>query len=181
MNEQLADRSPRDVWDEMQSLLRLTEVEADTGRPKHLDLERHIWLLTLPSNIRILLDGAEDMEMEDLIRKAEALTVASRTTRASQNPILSVSTSDSHIADSSTSEANIGNEADHYAHDMPINSLERRRFHNRKSDSWRRNQPKGYITSSGLCNYHQKYGKNAWSCVVGCGWCSKNGQGGRRQ
>ena len=131
MKEQITDRSPREIWDEMQSLVRLTEIDKDTGKPKHLDLERHIWLLTLPPSIRILLDGAEDMEMDELIHKAEALAIACRTTRGSQNSILSVSRSDSGMEDTSTSEGNIRlDEADHYYHDAPINSLERKRFYN---------------------------------------------------
>lgn len=171
MNEPLGDRSPREVWDEMQSLLRLTEMDSATGKPLRLDMERHIWLLTLPQSIRSLLDDAENMKMEDLVNKAEALVIASRAsvTKPCGGPV-----STCELAHAETEVVEMPDTG--YNNDV---NFCQRTTHPRKNIFHREYKSKGYITSSGLCNYHQKYGTKAWACVDGCNWISKNVQRGR--
>ena len=43
-----ADQSPRELWDEIQSLVRLPEIDPITQKHSRLNLERQIWLRTLP-------------------------------------------------------------------------------------------------------------------------------------
>lgn len=163
MKEPLGDRSPREVWDEMQSLLRLTSTDPATGKTLRLDMERHIWLLTLPHSIRSLLDDVENMKMEDLVSKAEALVIASR---ASDHKTFNKPMSTCEVTCTSEETAIV-----------ETNACQRPSRYFKKNT----NRPKGYITISGLCNYHKKYGKNAWSCVDGCCWYEKNELRGRQQ
>lgn len=62
MKEPSGDRSSREIWDEMQSLICLTNVDIATRKPLRLNMERHIWLLTFPRSMRSLLDDAENMK-----------------------------------------------------------------------------------------------------------------------
>lgn len=67
-------------------MLRLTDVDTATGKPLRLDMERHIWLLTLPHSIRSLLDGAENMKMNELVSKAQALAIVSHASKKNNIP-----------------------------------------------------------------------------------------------
>ena len=103
MKEVSGDRSPREIWDEMQSLIRLTA----TGEPLRLDIERQFRLLTLPHSIRSLLNDAENMKMDDLVSKAEALVIDSRASSITKSSSRSTCISTCEPADNKT-EANEG-------------------------------------------------------------------------
>ena len=151
-SQPLGDMSARRAWNEMQSLLTLPPSSTNPGaKPAKVDLEREIWLQRLPESIRSALPGAEDMPMPDLIDLADDLITADRAATRLQRPMVNDVEED-------------------------VNAVGRRR----NGHNWRNDHQKkrGYLTSTGICNYHSRWGKAARACVDGCKW-AKNGASGR--
>ena len=156
-SQPLGDLSAQQAWYEIQALLTLPANPNDPAtKPKKVDLEREIWLQRLPEGIRAAMPGAEEMKMSELITWADALITSGKAAARPQRPMLS----------------EIQNE--------DVNAVTNtRREHTR---NWRNSdhhkKKYGFITRSGICNHHMKWGEAARSCVAGCEW-SKNWKSGR--
>ena len=148
----LGDVSAHRAWYEMQSLLTLPSNSEDPeAEPVKVDLERELWLQRLPESVRAALPCAESMPIDSLIDHADALIAAEKAATRSMRPMVS-------------------------GVEEGVNSVGRRSVdHNWRDD---RHRKRGYLTSSGLCNYHFRWGKAARACVDGCKW-TKNGASGR--
>ena len=140
------------AWYDMQALLTLlSNPEDPEAKPAKVDLEREIWLQRLPESVRSALPGAEGMPIDRLIDHADALIAAERASMRSSRPMVS-------------------------GVEEGVHSVGRRSADHCWRDDQRRRR--GYLTPSGLCNYHSRWGKAARACVDGCKW-SKNGASGR--
>jgi hypothetical protein len=159
-SQPLGDLSARQAWYELQALMALPLLNADPdSKPKRVDLEREIWLQRLPENIRAALPGAEEMEMSELIDKADALIAADKAVLRFQRPMLN------EVQGDKVTVINYNGKGSSY---------EWKRQQSYTNDRNRR----GYITKSGICNHHKRWGNKAWNCVHGCKW-PKNGASGR--
>lgn len=149
----LGDRTARAVWNEMQSLARLPEVDPATGEHKHVDLMRELWLQTLPSAVRAALHDSDSLSVTALIRKADNLLIAGR---ASEH--ISTVAAVHHGTAIATSDRSANGQ---------------RQTHTFPNGNQRRPVPRAQILPNGVCTYHDRFGDSARSCLTGCRW-SKN-------
>ena len=147
-SQPLGDMSVHRAWNEIQALLTMPASETGSG-PTKVDLEREILLQRLPSSIRAALPGAEDLSIADVIKRADALIDSQKAAMPLQRSMVSDVEEEVHA---------VGGR------------------HSFQEDY--RRKKRGYLTSSGLCNYHAKCGKAARAGVDGCQW-TKNGRSGR--
>ena len=143
----LGDQKPSDALLEMRSMARLTP--ASDGTPRHLDLLRALWLLRLPESIRAVIPNAEELDEDELRKRADSL-VDALSVSGEQVGAVQV---DSHCL----AQCNDGNIA--AAQYMPAHS------------------PKKQTHLQGvkrkICFYHARFGPRARNCQPGCLW-SKN-------
>ena len=178
----LADRSPSNAWDEITTLLTLPDGE--------IDLQRELWLLHLPEPVRAGLHDSTSLSTEELLEKADNLQISHRAAirRCKNTPFIASILS--KCLDTLESESD---------HEEPHGIVSQQSFSSaaaivhpsfsnrpKQKDSrqrFRREPRQGYLTPSGYCNYHAKWGANAYYCVHGCSWKngSKNEMGASQQ
>ena len=73
----LGDSKPSEAWDELIELLRIGEVD-DQGRSLEVSLHKAIFLSRLPHQIRAQLEGAEEMDEDALVQRANNLHLADK-------------------------------------------------------------------------------------------------------
>lgn len=171
INDEHASRrgsqSPHESWEQLQSLLTLPQTDAITGKNMRIDLEKQLWLRTLPENIRSLLNDADDTPVEVLVKKADSLVLADKAAAIHSNG------RGNRVNDIELQDKRIDYENER------VNAV--RPWRKDGFTHLSRKPAKGYITQAGICNYHDRYGSSARSCVEGCKWFAKNGMSGRRQ
>ena len=138
--QSLGDRTAHAVWNEMKSLATLPAKDSN-GQLKQVDLMREIWLQTLPTAIRAALHDYEDLDMDELVKKADSLLDAARASR-----------------NNSAIQAAL-------CRDDDINAVRIKPKLNNKPVPFRAS-----LLESGLFAYHDKYGQLARKCVQGCKW-----------
>ncbi|XP_069995843.1 uncharacterized protein [Penaeus vannamei] len=74
-NMPLGDRTPKQVWQETNTLCRLPTKD-EQGKFHDVDLEKEIWLRSLPGNIREKLHNSDETAMDILLIRANALMEA---------------------------------------------------------------------------------------------------------
>ena len=107
-----------------------------------------------------MVDDADDIPIEVLVKRANSLALA-----------------DNAAAINSNGRGNRVNEIDY--ENETVNAVSP--WRKARNTYLNRKPTKGYLTRNGICNYHDRYGSFARSCVEGCQWIAKNGMSGRRQ
>ena len=170
----LGDRPPSTAWDEMSTLLKLPETDV-SGKSKEVDLQRELWLLHLPEPVRAGLYDSESLPIDELLKKADDLQISHRAAirRCKEAPFIASILS--KCLDEEREEPR--NDIEFESASSAANAaVVRRSFsnHRNQKDMRNRREPRatrqGYLTPSGYCNYHAKWGDNAFSCVRGCTW-----------
>ena len=160
-SEPMGDRTPTQIWNELNAMCRVPKVTDGTVSHTELDLKREIWLLCLPPHIRSLLHETDaSVTIADLTKKADNLVIAHRTAnRRSGAPAQSTV---SCVADNSCDEENP---------EVTVDPVRPRRFMENKvrKPSFRR-----ALNPDGICTYHQRFGNQARTCMDGCKFHSKN-------
>ena len=88
----LGDRSAHAVWHEMQSLATLPEKDAN-GNYKEVDIMRELFIRTLPTAIRAALYDYDNLTMDQLVKRSDALLEAANAANA-QNASIHTSRAD---------------------------------------------------------------------------------------
>jgi hypothetical protein len=159
-NQPLGDRKPRQLWEEINTLCRLPEIDPDTGKYRELNLKKEIWLRSLPDQIRRLLDNV-NLSMEDLVTKADALA-------------------DSHRAALSREPSVMVAAAAHPEQEDPTSVFAVRRPPSKRPSERPNTTAMNLATlTEGICGYHQRFGPRARRCSDGCQWQQKNARSGR--
>jgi hypothetical protein len=153
-SDPIGDRTPRQVWDEIESLCRLPEDNA-SGRPE-VDLKKEIWLQCLPSHVRSLLNDAEKTPMEKLVKKADSLSLAHKEAQTKRTIASAELDTEAEQADEIAAVR------------PPPNHQQRRKY-------------KAAHNTGQICTYHQRFGDRARKCAEGCTWKSKNSNNDRQQ
>ena len=168
----LGDTTPEDAWNELIDLLQLNEVD-DAGRPKEIFLSREIFLRRLPQNIRAQLEGAEEMETADLVKKAGKLSVANRVARyAATTNINAVDVDDNEDLEPDINAVHAR---------KPFHQRSQRPPRQRQQQPQRQQQQQPYQQqpSSNMCPgadvppwcfYHKLWGSNARKCKQPCSY-----------
>lgn len=166
----LGDRMPRQIWNEIQSLARLPQVDPATGKNKRIDLMRELWLQTLPPAIRAAIPDSDDLEMDALVTKADSLLNASK---ASQKPASAAYTGMTVPAQTAGASDEVSG--------VLLEKLDRSRHIPGRPAARRSFTPFTAILRNGICSYHEKFGASARRCLDGCKWVPvpKNASGGR--
>ena len=177
----LGDRTPSGAWDEISTLLKLPETDA-FGDLKEIDLQRELWLLHLPEPVRAGLYDSASLTIDELLKKADDLQISHRAAiRRSKNDTPFIASILSKCLRHKHEEPRSDNDIDFQSPSRATAAtVARRPFSNRPNQrdaSYRyRAEPRndrqrhGYLTPSGYCNYHAKWGDKAFSCVPGCTW-----------
>ena len=163
----MGGKSPQESWEHLQSLLTLPQTDASTGKNMRIDLEKQLWLRTLPENIRSLLNDADETSVEVLVKRANSLALADKAAAINSNG-------------NRVNEIELKSKCVDYDNET-INAVNPWRKPRYRGENLNRKPTKGYLTQNGICNYHDRYGSFARSCVEGCKWSAKNGLSGRRQ
>ncbi|ROT72059.1 Retrovirus-related Pol polyprotein from transposon opus [Penaeus vannamei] len=71
-NTPLGDRTPKQVWQEINTLCRLPTKD-EQGKFHEVDLKKEIWLHPLPGNIREKLHDSDETAMDIILTRANAL------------------------------------------------------------------------------------------------------------
>ena len=177
LNQPLGDRTPKIVWEEMNRLLQLDEVDED-GNFKEIDLKRELWLRHLPKPIRAALHDSSTLPIEQLLAKADNLQISHRNAieQQSTSPIAPISeysnsyedeitTTDQNVSFISRNKYKTNSNFKRNTHSNPVRKLETNSQRDRRS-----NTP---TYRNGLCYYHYRFGQNAHSCTEGCTWNNK--------
>ena len=143
----IGDRTANTVWQEMQSLARLPDLEPATGKNRRVDIMRELWLQTLPPSVRAALHDAHDLSMTELVQRADNLIIAAN---AAQRP------SPIAIVEEETL----------------VHALHGKRRPDKQNDA-RRPGARETSTPPGICYYHRRFRDRARNCANGCTW-SKN-------
>ena len=181
LNQPLGDRTPKSVWEEMNRLLQLDEVDED-GNFKEIDLKRELWLRHLPENIRAALHDSSTLPMEKLLTKANNLQISNRAVIQHQKPSAVSQIIENDIASSeiqsfpnSSHDPNISFIAHDKSNTTTKFSKNKYSNHGRSHDTYshRYERPNTPLYWNGLCYYHYRFGQNARSCTKGCTWKTK--------
>lgn len=149
------------LWHQITSLAKLPGVD---GRPHLLDFCREFLILCLPEHVRQGIAHDSDLPVAELVERAKSLRLCGLTTAAkSSRGIVSTVVHTRPLSVEGDQISSIGDRSRVPAH-----------FQKKK-------KTRGYLTESGLCNYHDRWGEKARFCVEGCLWKPpKNGLLGRR-
>lgn len=182
LSQPLGDRTPKNVWDEMNRLLQLDEVDED-GNFKEIDLKRELWLRHLPEPIRAALHDSATLSMEKLLTKADNLQISNRTalqqrSRSTIAPIFdeqNITNSETENSPNVSQDQTVAfisrNNAKTNANfKRNIRSFPVRKFETNSRRDGKANIP---LYRDGLCYYHYRWGSNARSCTDGCTWNNK--------
>jgi len=152
----LGDRSAEQIFDEINTLCRMPDIDPVTKKHRELDLKKEIWLLALPDFVRRVLDT--NLPWDQLIKRADELIEANRVF-----PPVSIQSATTSSIDSET----------------PAILAAIRTTTNRPDYRRSRPPPLNNLDDAGICGYHRKFGSRARTCFHGCKWDPKNGHGGR--
>ena len=159
----LGDTDPKEAWDELVDLLRVGEFDS-RGRPLEVSLSREIFLRRLPQNIRSQLEGAEDMEMDALVQKANNLHLADKAARhAATASINAVGEIDDDAAAACTPEINaVYHRRPPFQRQRPTNQQQHRQQTLQKQSQ--HNAPDFPF----WCYYHRVWGNKSRKCSPPC-------------
>lgn len=181
LSQPLGDRTPKSVWDEMNRLLQLDEVDED-GNFKEIDLKRELWLRHLPEPIRAALHDSATLSMENLLTKADNLQISTRTALQQQRKSTIAPISEHNITNSEAENASNASQDPTVSFIVANNAKTNKNFKRitrsypmRKfeTNSYRDGTSNTPLYRNGLCYYHYRWGQNARSCTDGCTWNNK--------
>ena len=86
--ENVGDTTPRELWCEIQNIVRLPGTDPITGQPKHIDLVREVYLNLLPDSVRTAMEDVSNCPIEDLLKTATRLCAR----RKAQPPLENICT-----------------------------------------------------------------------------------------
>ena len=151
-----ADRTPTQIWHEINTLRQLPELDSITGLHKQLDIAREIWLMCLAPQVRSALLNTDNCDMDDLVNEAEQRHNA-HNSATHQGPAAITAIQRRPAVPANT--------------DITTNQ----RRPSRPVDKHAR----ATLTEPFICWYHLRHGDNAQRCSPGCQYQSKNSAGGR--
>ena len=185
LSQPLGDRTPKCVWDEMNRLLQLDEVD-DEGKFKEIDLKRELWLRHLPEPIRANLHDSASLPIEELLTKADNLQISHQAVLQQQRRSTIAPISQQNL--SNCQEENSFNvpqdqTVSHIMRNHPkrskppvfqssSRSYPVRHFERNSNRDGRPKRPTP-LYRDGLCYYHYRWGQNARSCTEECAWNDK--------
>ncbi|KAG1696942.1 hypothetical protein GQR58_006141 [Nymphon striatum] len=82
LSQPLGDRTAHTIWNEIQALARLPEIDPTTQQHRRVDLMRKLWHQVYPPAVRAALPDSDILSMPDLVVTADKLINA---TKASQH------------------------------------------------------------------------------------------------
>ena len=159
MSQPLGDRTSKQVWGEISTLVRLPTKDG-SGNYEEIDIKKELWLQTLPNHIRALLHDTDATPIADLIKKADALIESRRLSRNVHHEVSSVETTSDHDIEAMAVRPNHHIKTGH------------RRWARDNTVAPQRATP--LLNQSGICRYHAKFGNTARNCSEGCKFQPKN-------
>ena len=193
-SQPIGDRKPSQLWDEICMLSRLPETDEDS-KNKEVDLNKEIWLQTLPSCVRVLLHNTDEKSTDDLSTLADEIMMSQNvachdTSRRLTPGVMHVRRTPDVMHVPRTPDVTPARRTPVV---MPVRRTPDATPALRPAETntddvapdqranWYANHNQFHATleSNGLCSYHNKFGNRARKCISGCRWVPKNSASGR--